>query len=85
MKVTQERLKTYRNREDLEGTSTNEEEMRDVRVLLKKEMIFTIPLPSKDPLEVEVVEDKLKYKVDRLHTLTHGSKLLSSYHNRDKR
>ena len=30
------------------------------------------------------IEGKMKYKVDRIHTLTHGPKLLNSYKDLDE-
>jgi hypothetical protein len=64
-------------------SSTNDEEIRDVTVMLKKEMIFTIPLNPKKPGEVrqsikgliEYIEDRLNLTVERTHESKEGPKL----------
>lgn len=65
---------------------------RKVKLLLRSQLIFEIPLPVKDgktvkgisKLLVTHVEDKMRYKIDRIHALTKGSKIVSSYGDLDR-
>ena len=61
--------------------------MKEVKVDLKKEMIFTIPMNTKDPAEVkqsikgliEYIEDKLTLTVDKIHGVKDGPSLREAY------
>ena len=85
-KTINERLRAYRY-EVLKEEEPSEIEMKEVKVDLKKEMIFTIPMNTKDPAEVkqsikgliEYIEDKLKLTVDKIHGVKDGPSLREAY------
>ena len=69
-----------------------EVEKREIKATTKKQLIFEIPLRTKDPELVEEVikvlighaEVKMNTKVDGLHTLANQPKIVESYEELDK-
>ena len=68
---------------NLEREPHKVEETTEVRVEIKREMIFTSPMNTKRPAEVkqsikgliEYIEDKLNLTVDRIHEVKEGPRL----------
>jgi hypothetical protein len=87
--IIPKRPPAQRNRiiEILKEEEPGEIEMKEVKVDLKKEMIFTIPMNTKDPAEVkqsikgliEYIRDKLKLTVDKIHGVKDGPSLREAY------
>ena len=87
------RIKQIQRKRGEADTPIDEIEKRKIKVITKKQRIFEIPLPTKDPELVEEVikvlighiEGKTNTKVDGLHTLVNQPKIVESNEELDKR
>ena len=85
-KAIRERLNSFRYEMHRKNEPV-EEETKEVRVEVKKEMVFTIPMNTKDPAEVkqsikglvEYIEDKLNLTVDKILEVKDGPRLREAY------
>ena len=80
------RIKQIQQERGEEFTPIDEVEKRKIKVTKKSQLIFEIPLPTKDPELVEEIikvlighiESKMKTKIDGLHTLKCQPKIVES-------
>ena len=91
--MTDLRIKQIQLEREEEFTPIDEVETRKIKVTRKRQAIFEIPLPTKDPELVEeinkgligLIESKMNTKIDGLHSLKGQPKIVEDYDELNRR